>query len=258
MKKIYRAVIEYNNCDSCEWERWTTQTSAWYSDRALAEQHLRTMWEFRDYAMQKNADEYHFACNEPRIEESYVADEFEPLQLNLNGKPFERVEYEPYTGKFEITSKEFKSEFGWDIYLKVDNEPIQLHFTKIYNDDGTTEVKHFAIYEKDLYRFEPTVRLSIENIAANFEKEILPYYEKYAKEEDELSNKMDEFEFGSEERVRAWSDWRCREIEVLPEVLDKFEMKLSKRGRENFEWLLGQSSKFPKYKQLLENLLSKY
>jgi len=216
------------------------------------------MLEFRDYAMQQNADNYHFRCSEPRIEESYVADEYEPLKLNLFDKPFESVNYEPYAGKYEITSKEFRSNYGdWGIYFKVDNEPICLSFTSCGNDDGTRDVKHSEDYGKGLYRFEPAVRLRIEEIAGNIEKEILPYYERFCVTHEELFRKIDELD--GDERYNAWFAMHRHEIEALLEVLDKFEMKLSKTTRTHYKDMLERwGNECPKNKQLLEELLSKY
>lgn len=54
--KIYRAVIEYNNGDTCEWEVWVTKTSKWYADRTLAKHHIALLGQFRDFLNDKYAD----------------------------------------------------------------------------------------------------------------------------------------------------------------------------------------------------------
>lgn len=81
--KIYRAVFSYNNGDFCEWERWYSKCSKWYTKRELAEQHLESFNEFKKYLLNdKNLTEYNFDYVEPYVEEAEVYDTFIPFELN--------------------------------------------------------------------------------------------------------------------------------------------------------------------------------
>ena len=81
--KIYRAVFQYNNGDSCEWERWYNKRSVWYSRRDLAEQHLPEFNKFKEYLLNdKNLTEYNFKYREPYIEEQNIYENFAPTNLD--------------------------------------------------------------------------------------------------------------------------------------------------------------------------------
>lgn len=47
--KIYRAVLQYNNSDTCEWKRWYTKSSVWYNSKELAEKHLPELNKYLDH-----------------------------------------------------------------------------------------------------------------------------------------------------------------------------------------------------------------
>lgn len=86
--KIYRAVFQYNNCDYCEWERWYTKSSVWYSNREFAERHLDELNRFRDWLrddyFKKYTDIDSFKYKDPYIETVEVKDKFVPFEIELS------------------------------------------------------------------------------------------------------------------------------------------------------------------------------
>lgn len=82
--KIYRAVFNYNNADTCEWENWYAKRSVWYSRKELAEQHLEDLNKFKDYLKNEYFKDYQecFKCYEPWIEEQEVNENFVPLEID--------------------------------------------------------------------------------------------------------------------------------------------------------------------------------
>jgi hypothetical protein len=103
--KIYRAVFSYNNNDSCEWERWYTEASVWYSNRALAEQHIPQLKKFRDYLLDYYKDGYNFKCSNVEIEEQEIAEEFKPLHIKFDEQEFSDLDYIE-NDDFTITDEE--------------------------------------------------------------------------------------------------------------------------------------------------------
>lgn len=84
--KIYRAILCYNNADTCEWERWYTETSKWYSDKVNAEKNLPELEELLKY-LKDNVYNHQlelFKFEGPYIEEAEIQDNFVPLNINYN------------------------------------------------------------------------------------------------------------------------------------------------------------------------------
>ena len=83
--KIYRAVLEYNNADVCEWETWYARTSVWYSSRALAKENLRELESYlqhlRDNVFTDPADKTLFKFRKPYIEEREIHDNVVPMNI---------------------------------------------------------------------------------------------------------------------------------------------------------------------------------
>lgn len=81
--KIYRAVFSYNNGDTCEWERWYSKRSSWYSRRDLAEKHLQSFYEFKDFLLKdEELNRYNFRYRDPYIEEQDIQEDFVPFELD--------------------------------------------------------------------------------------------------------------------------------------------------------------------------------
>ena len=83
--KIYRAVLQYNNADTCEWERWYTRSSVWYSSRVLAEENLPELESYLQHLKDNVFSQYDypelFKYKEPYIEEVEIQDEFIPMNI---------------------------------------------------------------------------------------------------------------------------------------------------------------------------------
>lgn len=130
--KIYRAVFEYNNADSCEWERWYSEKSPWYIDKSLAEQHPQ-LREFKDYISKHYRGDSRFKCRDIEIEEKEIEEKYEPLKLEFLDEPFLGTTYIDYTGPHTITKKElcFQYYIGSpfnDIRLSIGEERFKIEF----------------------------------------------------------------------------------------------------------------------------------
>jgi hypothetical protein len=88
--KIYRAVLEYNNAYTCEWERWYTKVSVWYTTRDLAEKHLSELNKYLDH-LKVYFKEYigMFKYNKPFIEEREVHSEYVEMNIDYNKEFYE-------------------------------------------------------------------------------------------------------------------------------------------------------------------------
>lgn len=80
--KIYRAVLQYNNADTCEWERWYTRSSVWYSSRVPAEKNLRELKSYLKH-LRNNVftDDTLFKFKKPYIEEQEIHDNVVPMNI---------------------------------------------------------------------------------------------------------------------------------------------------------------------------------
>lgn len=84
--EIYRAVLKYNNADTCEWEDWYTRASVWYSSRDLAEQHLPLLNDYlkhlKENVFNERIDIFHY--REPYIETATVNKELVPMNIKFD------------------------------------------------------------------------------------------------------------------------------------------------------------------------------
>ena len=80
--KIYRAVLQYNNADTAEWENWYTRSSVWYSSRALAEENLSELESYLQH-LRDNVftDDTLFKFRKPYIEEQEIHDNVVPMNI---------------------------------------------------------------------------------------------------------------------------------------------------------------------------------
>lgn len=83
--KIYRAVLQYNNADTCEWERWFTRSSVWYSSRVPAEENMRELESYLQH-LKDNVFSQHcfpelFKYKEPYIEEREIHNNTVPMNI---------------------------------------------------------------------------------------------------------------------------------------------------------------------------------
>ena len=88
--KIYRAVLQYNNGDTCEWERWYTRSSVWYSSRVLAEENLRELESYlkhlKDNVFSQRDYPELFMYKNPFIEVAEIHDEVIPTDIKFDNE----------------------------------------------------------------------------------------------------------------------------------------------------------------------------
>ena len=240
--KIYRAIVEYNNGDHYEWERWFTEESPWYTERSLAEKHIDTLKQFRDYFLNKHIGEPRYTCLEPKIEEQDVMSEFSPLKFKYNNTredTFKPLEYINYEGRLEITQTILNAVYGtWVIYLTLDNkETFEILFT---HSKGVANHSYRKSNDKDskYYQYTTKSRDEISQVINEFANKIMPMYSEFAKHDQKLGDELDkidtEFESLSdqkerpEKRDKIWIDWRIARAKAVIKLLKQFpEFKLS-------------------------------
>ena len=86
--KIYRAVLRYNNADTCEWERWYTRASVWYGIRNLAEIHLEELNRYLEHLKTNVFANYidEFKYKNPFIEVAEIHDEVVPMDIKFDNE----------------------------------------------------------------------------------------------------------------------------------------------------------------------------
>lgn len=89
--KIYRAVLEYNNADTCEWENWYTRSSVWYSSRVLAEENLPELESYLQHLKDNVFTDFPelFKYKEPYIEEREIHDNVVQMNIPHNDEFYE-------------------------------------------------------------------------------------------------------------------------------------------------------------------------
>lgn len=88
--KIYRAVLRYNNADTCEWENWYTKASAWYTSKDLAEKHLPELNKYLDHLKEYFKEWIElFKYEKPFIEEQEVHSDFVEMNIDYNKEYYE-------------------------------------------------------------------------------------------------------------------------------------------------------------------------
>ena len=83
--KVYRAVLRYNNADTCEWENWYTKASVWYTSRDLAEKHLPELNKYLDHLKMYFKEWIElFKYEKPFIEKQEVHSEHVEMNIDYN------------------------------------------------------------------------------------------------------------------------------------------------------------------------------
>lgn len=92
--EIYRAVLKYNNADTCEWERWYTRSSVWYSNRKHAEDNLKILRHYLQHLQKKvfKEDTRTFRFCEPYIETQSVHEDFVPIEIKFDNEFYKGVD----------------------------------------------------------------------------------------------------------------------------------------------------------------------
>lgn len=258
--KIFRAVIEYNNGDTCEWEEWQTKTSKWYADKALAEKHITLLGQFRDFLNDEYVNNSAFCCNMPYIEEQEIAEEFVPMKLEYMGKEFKGFEYIPYEGPYSISSQELVlSSFpcpSWYIELSIGDEDFDISFS-VYSEDYRYSCRKAAQEDSKFFKYTPEVREELLSIVEEYAKVISPYFKKYREDSEALGN-WDEYDFEDSRRYDGWEAQRVSEVQNIEYLLKSTHLTLSESTISSIKREIedDRRGKHPKYKEALTRLLS--
>jgi hypothetical protein len=242
--KIYRAVFEYNNADSCDWERWYTETSSWYLDKNLAEKHIPILQNFKDCLLDLHCNDYCFRCNNPYIEEQEVSDSFIPMDLKLDDKPFTGFNYIEYNGPMEITDRSLQVRYpvGLDdfrFYLYIGDEGFDVNLSG----------RVYKIEEKsNYYKYTQEIRDKLINICKDYYNSFIqPIYEKFKKSYNSLENDFN-----------CWERQRVCGIKYAMEFLTKdYRLKLTENSKEGLKgernsW---RGKDYPLYRESLDKFI---
>jgi len=245
--KIYRAVFEYNNADSCEWERWDREVSSWYLNRELAESHIPFLKNFKDYLQDYYSDSYCFRCNDPFIEEREVSEKIIPLNLvDADNIPFTEFKYLKYNGPLEITERLLKVDFpvglsSFDLILYIGDE----EFIVNVNSGNVYRVSKKSNY----YKYSQDVRDRLINICKEYYISMKALYKKFEKSYKALDN---------EEKSNWWELQRVCGVEYVIKFLSQdYRLKLTEDSKHGLkeELISWRSKSFPKYRESLKKLL---
>lgn len=82
---IYRCKLEFNNADTCEWERWDEFVSEWYFNKTVAQQHMPEFERALERLKTEVYYEYpeYFKYEGLFIEEAVVHDDFVPFEIRI-------------------------------------------------------------------------------------------------------------------------------------------------------------------------------
>ena len=260
--KVYRAVFEYNNCDSNEWEEWYTKTSPWYLNKSLAEQHLPLLRQFQDHLRNYYVGAHAFSCNDPYIEEEEIAESFTPMSLNFMGKDFKGFNYIPYNGPMSICSQKLGlSGFpnpSWRIILTIGEEEFGISY---YNyGEGDPFVYKTEQEGSRFYQYNPDTREEMLHIVEKYADSITPYYKKYREDSEALDGWSDLDDCSK--REEGWETQRVSEIENIANLLKNSHLKLTNSAISQIKYEIeecgedGRRGSSPRYKASLMKLLS--
>lgn len=257
--KIFRAVFEFNNNDSCEWEEWYTRTSNWYFNKSLAEQHIATLEQFRDFLRDHYKDSECFECKEPYIEEQEVEEEFVPMQLEFEGEEFRGFKYTPYDGPYTVSPKELSFSGlpnpSWYINVSIGNEDFTIIFSS-YSDEFDTFLHYKTAQENsNFYKYPTETREKLLSLVKEYAESIVPYFKKYREESEELGY-WDMYEIEDPRRNAGWEAQRVSEINNIENLLKNIPLQLSKCTLFIIEdEIRRMKDRYPKYKEALAKLL---
>lgn len=262
--KIFRAVIEYNNGDTCEWEEWYTRTSKWYADKSLAEQHIALLGQFRDFLNDRYADNSAFCCNMPYIEEQEISEEFAPMRLEYMGEEFKGFDYIPYNGPHSISSLELiLSNFphpSWYIELSIGEENFEIAFS-VYSKKDTFSCAKATQKDSKFFKYTSEVREELLSLVEKYAESVSPYFKKYMKDSDALDC-WDEYDFKDPRRYKGWEAQRVSEIHNIENMLKNTHLVLSESTISSIKSEIenckegGRRGNCPEYKEALTRLLS--
>lgn len=257
--KIYRAVFTYNNNDSNEWENLCTETSQWYTERSLAEQHLPLLRNFKDYLQHIYIDSSCFCSNAPFIEEQEVSEDFVPMKLQFRGEDFKEFSYIPYEGPRNITSQVLYVSFPAWVYIIeafIGDEQFDIYFS-LDRKEGECLYQHHKATQSNsnFYRYSPEHREALLSIIKEFAESLVPYIKESIKEYQRLDRLSEDEDYWRKEG-RELS--KCTEINTAIKLLKYSHLSLSESSVKYLKEELKTLDKTdnPKYTEALTQLIS--
>lgn len=238
--KIYRAIFKYNNGESFEYLQWYEKYSPWYSSKNLAAKHLPLLEKLKDYICFQTSS-CNFEYLDPYIEETEVYDCVQTLVFdNIDEDRFNKFEYVPYEGKYEITSSEFESVGSeWSVYLTIDNNVHYLvNFTSYYGKpefkikkgyNRTQGYDHTELY----YKYDKQTKEKLDNIVNNIANELFRYYKDFTESETNYMRLLDNSKTDGEYNA-IWTDmWKDRLI-IFIHIAEKFNLSITKEYKNSY------------------------
>ena len=232
--KIYRAIFKYNNGESSEYLQWCEKYSPWYSSKELAAKHLPLLEKLKDYICFQTSS-CNFEYMDPYIEETEVYDCVQTLVFdNIDEDRFNKFEYIPYEGKYEITSSEFENYMSeWVIYLTIDNNVHYLiEFTNYYRKPefkikkGYNRLQgydHTELY----YKYDKQTKEKLDSIVNNITNELFRYYKDFAESETKYMRLLDNSKTDNESHI-IWVDMCKDKLIILIHIAEKFNLSMAK------------------------------
>lgn len=238
--KIYRAIFKYNNGESTEYLQWYEKYSPWYSSKELAKKHLTLLEKLKDYICFQTSS-CNFEYIDPYIEETEVYDCVQTLVFDdIDEDRFNKFEYIPYEGKYEITSSEFENHGSeWSIYLTIDNnvhylieftyysEKPQFKIKKGYNRTQTYD--HNELY----YKYNKQTKEKLDGIVNNVANGIFRYYKDFIESDTKYNRLLDNSKTDNESHV-IWADMWKDKLIIFIHVTEKFSLSLTKHYKNNY------------------------
>lgn len=230
--KVYRAVFKYNNCDSCEWERWYEKCSPWYDKKDLAEKHLPLLVQYMDYLCCKVASN-HFEYIEPYIEELDVYDVIQDFKIvdDFDEKEFTGFEYVKYRGKYKITSCEFEDlSTSWDLFVTIDNEvKYKITFDKYTN--GQFRIRK-GYDTPEYFKYDKQDKETLDTIISSLASKVVEIYRNYIKTNDVYMDLLEKTE--GEEHHATWVSMWENQLKSIIYVVTTFNMTITERTKDRY------------------------
>lgn len=257
--RIYRAVFEYNNGDSNEWEKWFSETSPWYMEKSLALQHIPQLEKFRDYLRTYYVGCNHFSSKKPYIEEQDIEDTFKPMSITFDGIKFKEFNYVPYKGPHNIGSQTLNltgfPKPDWNIVVSIGEEMFDIKFSNWDIPKGNYYIDKSSQEDSLFYKYHPAVREEMFNTCREYAETILPYYKKYVEDSKALNN-WDDYEIDDPRRTEGWENQRISEIANIEKLLRNTHISLTEFSIDNIKFQINHEIDiYPKYAEALIKLL---